>query len=191
MIKISKAALMHPLRKWKIPHVVYFDQLSGAACTRKLVKTFFSAVFQPFLFISKLFQWFHGWNQVQKSSSENEQKNSCFCLILKAGRHSKAGRLPEGIPQISLFRLIFQTFFSDFSSETTVTALKWTKKVEKWLKKVTTSFWVPAAPKSWSKYTTQGYMMLMLPSVPLCLGLIFMLFCVPFYCGTIKDSLYW
>ena len=45
MIKISKAALMHPLRKWKIPHVVYFDQLSGAACTRKLVETLFSAVF--------------------------------------------------------------------------------------------------------------------------------------------------
>ena len=38
------------------PFVVYFDQLSGAACTRKLVETFFKAVFQPFLFISKLFQ---------------------------------------------------------------------------------------------------------------------------------------
>ena len=36
--------------------VVYFDQLSGAARTQKLIKTFFSAVFQPFLFISKLFQ---------------------------------------------------------------------------------------------------------------------------------------
>ena len=28
--------------------VVYFDQLSGAACTQKLVKTFFSAVFKLF-----------------------------------------------------------------------------------------------------------------------------------------------
>ena len=36
--------------------VVYFDQLLGAARTQKLVETFFSAVFQPFLFISKLFQ---------------------------------------------------------------------------------------------------------------------------------------
>ena len=30
--------------------------------TQKLVETFFSAVFQPLMFISKLFQWFHGWN---------------------------------------------------------------------------------------------------------------------------------
>ena len=30
--------------------VVYFDQLSGAESTRKLVETFFSAVFRPFLF---------------------------------------------------------------------------------------------------------------------------------------------
>ena len=38
------------------PDVVYFDQLLGAAHTQKLVETFFLAVFQPFLFISKLFQ---------------------------------------------------------------------------------------------------------------------------------------
>ena len=36
--------------------VVYFDQLLGAVRTQKLVETFFSAVFQPFLLISKLFQ---------------------------------------------------------------------------------------------------------------------------------------
>ena len=35
--------------------VVYFDQLLGAARTQKLVETFYSAVIQPFLFISKLF----------------------------------------------------------------------------------------------------------------------------------------
>ena len=38
--------------------VVYFDQL---------VETFFSAVFQPLLFISNLFQWFHGWNQQKRT----------------------------------------------------------------------------------------------------------------------------
>ena len=37
------------------PFVVYFDQLSGAARTRKLVETLFSR-FQPFLLISNLFQ---------------------------------------------------------------------------------------------------------------------------------------
>ena len=52
--------------------VVYFDQLLGAELTQKLVKTFFSAVFQPFMFISNLFQWFHTWNQ--QKTSENEQK---------------------------------------------------------------------------------------------------------------------
>ena len=36
--------------------IVYFDQFLGAGRTQKLVETFFSAVFQPFLFISKLFQ---------------------------------------------------------------------------------------------------------------------------------------
>ena len=36
--------------------VVYFDQLLGAARTQRLVETFFSAIFQPFLFISELFQ---------------------------------------------------------------------------------------------------------------------------------------
>ena len=38
-----------------LSNVVYFDQLLGAARTQKLVETFCSAIFQPFLFISKLF----------------------------------------------------------------------------------------------------------------------------------------
>ena len=40
----------------KLLYVVYFDQLLGAEHTRKLVETFFKAVFQTFLFISKIFQ---------------------------------------------------------------------------------------------------------------------------------------
>ena len=43
MVKVSNACCV-------------FDQLLGAARTQKLVKTFFSAVFQLFLFIFKLFQ---------------------------------------------------------------------------------------------------------------------------------------
>ena len=34
----------------KTMHVEYFNQLMGAAQTQKLVETFFSTVFQPFLF---------------------------------------------------------------------------------------------------------------------------------------------
>ena len=41
--------------KRKRLYVVYFDQLSGACSTRKLLETFFSAIFWPLLFISKLF----------------------------------------------------------------------------------------------------------------------------------------
>ena len=37
-------------------YVVYFDLLSGAALTRKLVELLFFSRFQPFLFISNLFQ---------------------------------------------------------------------------------------------------------------------------------------
>ena len=62
-------------------HVVYFDQHLGAARTQKLVETFFSAIFQPFLFILKLFQWFHGWNQ--QKTSENERKKRGFVYSAK------------------------------------------------------------------------------------------------------------
>ena len=56
--------------------VVYFDQLLGAACTQKLVETFFSAIFLPFLFNSKPFQIFHNWNHKKMSEKKlwNEQK---------------------------------------------------------------------------------------------------------------------
>ena len=96
---------------------MYFDQLSGACSTWKLVELLFFSRFQPFLFISKLFQWFHGWNQ-QKHLKINKKK--CFfifCVLLKAVQHAKGGRLPEGIPQNCLFSvnfLLFSTFFVDF-----------------------------------------------------------------------------
>ena len=41
---------------------MYFDQLLGAARTEELVALLFFSRFQPFLFISKLFQWFQAWN---------------------------------------------------------------------------------------------------------------------------------
>ena len=61
--------------------------------------TFFSR-FQAFLFILNLFQWFHSLNQ--QKTSENEQKSD-ICLLLKFGRHAKAGWLPEGVPRNHLF----------------------------------------------------------------------------------------
>ena len=49
---------------------MYFDQLLGAARTQKLVELLFSAIFNLFLFISNLFQWF------QQKTSEKEQKKA-------------------------------------------------------------------------------------------------------------------
>ena len=47
--KIGNLGLFSAHKNKALP-VVYFDQLSGACCTRKLVETFFSDVFRPFLF---------------------------------------------------------------------------------------------------------------------------------------------
>ena len=49
---------------------MYFDQLSGACSTWKLVEILFFSRFQPFLFISKLFQWFHGWTQLHMPTAQ-------------------------------------------------------------------------------------------------------------------------
>ena len=73
-----------------------------------------------------------------------------------------------------LFSAVFLPFLfilSDFRREITEKGLKYTKRLkqggqvgeEKHTFKKTseksssTSFWVPAGPKSWSKYTTSGY----------------------------------
>ena len=80
--------------------VVYFDQLHSQIASQGVWLIRISAIFQAFLFISKLFQWFHSWNQHWKSLEMNK----------------KAWKTAE--------------------------------------KNVLTSFWVSAAPKSWSKYTT-------------------------------------
>ena len=129
-----------PSHQFCYPSVMYFDQLSGACSTWKLVETLFSAVFnlfwtlKPFSVISRL------------KSTKNVRKwtKKCFCLLLKAGWHAKAGGLLEGLPQNCLFRLIF--------------SLKKVWNVQKRLKKaeksVSTSFQVLQAPESWSKHTT-------------------------------------
>ena len=90
---------------------VFWPAFGGYAHLKAGQYTFF----HPFLFISNLFEWFHTWNQQKRS--ENEQKTCffIFCLLLKAGRHAKAGWLPEGVHQNHLFWLIFY-FFKCFSS---------------------------------------------------------------------------
>ena len=80
-------------------------------------------------------------------------KKTWFSLLLKADWHAKAGWLPEGVPRNCLFSvdyLLFLTFFVSFRLISDFL-------VEKRLKKnVWTRFWVRAASKSWSKYTTDN-----------------------------------
>ena len=52
-------------------YLLYFDQLSGDARTRKLVETFFSAVFQPFLFIKSTKK---DWNQTKYAENRKKVK---------------------------------------------------------------------------------------------------------------------
>ena len=64
--------------------------------------------FKAFSVISRL-------NSYKKRLKMN--KKTCLCLLLKAGRQAKAGRLHEEVPQNCLFSvdfLLFLTFFSIF-----------------------------------------------------------------------------
>ena len=73
---------------------MYFDKLLGAVRTQKLVKLFFSAVFKLFCSFETFFSDFR--REINKKRLKRTKKK-CFCLLLKAGRHAKAGLLPEGV----------------------------------------------------------------------------------------------
>ena len=90
--------------------VVFFDQLLGAARTRKLVKLLFSSRVWPFLFIFHLFQFFvhfqmfffliSGVKSLKKV--KNEQKRSktaenVFGPAFRCRQHPKAGRNTQQI----------------------------------------------------------------------------------------------
>ena len=74
--------------------VVYFNQLSGAVRTRKLVKLLFFSHFQVFLFI---FIFFSDFMPEINQKHLKMNKKMCFCLLLKAGGHARAGQLPEAL----------------------------------------------------------------------------------------------
>ena len=38
-------------------------------------------------------------DEINKTRLKMNEKKTWFCLLLKAGRHAKAGRLPEGVQQ--------------------------------------------------------------------------------------------
>ena len=67
-------------------------------------KPFFSVVFPPFCSFQSFFSDFTA--EITKKRLKMNKK-MWFCLLLKAGRHAKAGRLSEGVPQICLFWVDF------------------------------------------------------------------------------------
>ena len=58
----------------------------------------FSTLFVYFIHFSVIF-----WSEIKKKTFEKLG----FKLLFKAGWHANAGHLPEGVPQICLFQLIF------------------------------------------------------------------------------------
>ena len=88
-------------------YVVYFDQLLGAARTQKLVETLFSAVFNLFLLISNLFQWFHGWNHCKTSGNGPKMD---FAYSSRLVDMQKLVDSLRGYREIVFFRLIFKCF---------------------------------------------------------------------------------
>ena len=112
------------------------------------------------------------WNHLEKQGKKPSHSPSFFSWAkqdLKAssdycGKNNKSVRvcvayfdLFSGWPSLRsrqkhLFFCSFSDFFVHFSHEITEKGWKWTKKSWKRLKiSSSTSFWVRAAPKSWSK----------------------------------------
>ena len=73
-----------------------FQPAFGCCAQPKAGRTTFFSRFQPFLFMSNLFQWFHGWNQV-------------FQQAFGCAQHLKAGRKTQQTPLVS--GTPFWTFF--------------------------------------------------------------------------------
>ena len=102
--------------------VVFFNQLSGACSTWKMVKILFFSCFQPFLFIFILFRWFHAWNQ--QKVSEMNKKHIFFNFCHSSKLVAKAGQLLEGylkIIYLGWFFYFFQ-FFCQFLTDVTQTS---------------------------------------------------------------------
>ena len=96
----------------------------------KNCSNYFLQPFQPLLFIFNLFQWFHTRNQ-QKTSA-NEQKSDIFSTPQRWSK-CKSWLTPwKGTSKSSFLVFLKISIFLFFFKH----------------------FWVRAAPKSWSKYTT-------------------------------------
>ena len=71
--------------------------------------------FQPFFNLICSFQSFFSDFTAEIKKHLKMNKKTWFYLLLKAGRHAKAGRLPGGYPEIVFFRLIIWTSYSNTS----------------------------------------------------------------------------
>ena len=102
--------------------VVYFDQLSGAFITWKLVETFFFSRFSTF------FVHFKAFSVISPlKSTKNVWKWTKKRVFVYSSKLVDMQKLADSLRGYLEF-----VFFGWFFTEN---ALKWTKKVEKWLKK--------------------------------------------------------
>ena len=128
-------------------YVVYFYQLLGAACTRKLVKLLFSSVFDLFLYFSPFF--------ITKSTEKRQLRG------IPSGSQPAFACQPALRSRQYMQKNVFCSFsnvFSRFQTWNHWKRWKINKQGWKWMKTAvksgSTSFWVRAAPESWSKHTT-------------------------------------
>ena len=119
---------------------MYFDQLSGAPRTRKLVKILFWLFLIFFVHFKRFFGDF-------SFEIKNTLEKQCFKLLFKVGRHLNA----KWVPQICHFWLIF----IDYSWKIREKRYNEQKRLKTAKKSILTSSWVCKAPKSWSTYTTK------------------------------------
>ena len=92
----------------KHTHVVYFNQLLGAARTWKLVKTLFSAVFNLFCLFQTFFSDFMA--EINKKHLKKNQKIIFFAYSSKLVDMQKLVDSLRGPLEIVFFQLIFNVF---------------------------------------------------------------------------------
>ena len=89
--------------------------------TRKLVKTLFRAVFNLFLFISNVFEWFF-WLK--------SRKNSVLSYFLKLTNMQTLVDSLRDYLEFVFFWLIYNIFFLILAKQITERHLKWTKRLK-------------------------------------------------------------
>ena len=93
--------------------VVYFDQLSGAGHTQKVVKQLFPAVFNLFCSFQTFFSDFTP--EINKKTPQNEQKRNLFSYFAYSSKLVYMQKLVDSLRAFGWFVFRFLTFLVFFS----------------------------------------------------------------------------